>query len=182
MASDAYIQQLITRVIQKEGLYYVNHPNDRGGPTYAGITLSRLRSERGAHITAEDVKRLTESEVRKIYADAYFKRPRIGELPDSIVEFVFDGYVTSGTWAIKHLQQVLNDAGHQLRVDGVLGGLTLAAAEEAEKRMGADLLRALIVERTHFFFRIAAGRPDQNVFLRGWITKRAHDPFWKGAV
>lgn len=181
MSIDSVIDALIDRVFEREGTTYENVEHDRGGPTKYGITLGRLRSERGRDKTWEDVRDLTADEAREIYKDAYFRRPKIDQLPEEIVEFVFDTYVTSGTWAVKLLQYVLVDAGFDLTVDGEVGVETIEAAEMAQEGMGADLLRALIVERTHFFGRIVANSGAQGKFLRGWVNQRALE-FWRRAV
>lgn len=178
MTNDALIDELISRIFEREGRKYENVKNDRGGPTKYGITLGRLRTERGRHMTWQHVRDLTEDDAREIYRDAYFRRPRIDQLPDSIVEFVFDGFVTSGTWSIKFLQEVLRDAGFEITVDGEVGIETIEAAEMAVEAMGKDLLRAIVIERTHFFGRIVAGREDQGKFIRGWVDQRAH-AFWR---
>lgn len=178
MAIPAYINKLLDGIIEREGRTYENVKHDRGGPTKFGITLGRLRTERGKHITWEDVRDLTEDEARNIYYDAYFRRPGLEKLPEQIVPFALDFYVTSGTYAIKCLQNVLSDVGFDLTADGVIGPLTAEAAEAAQEAMGDDLLRAYIVERTHFFGRIVATRANQGKFLRGWVNQRSRT-FWR---
>jgi lysozyme family protein len=175
-----YIDTLITKVIDREGRAYENVANDRGGPTKFGITLGRLRTEWGRHCTADHVRNLTEEQARKIYRDAYFVRPRIDQLPEQIVEFVFDSYVTSGTWGIKFVQRVLADVGFDMPEDGVVSAEVVDAAEKAQAAMGRDFLRALIVERANFFGRIVANDGSQGKFLRGWINQRAAK-FWESA-
>lgn len=181
MATAERIEKIIDGILVREGSHYTNHPADRGGPTKYGITLGRLQTERGKHKTADDVRALTEEGAREIYRDAYFKRPGIDKLPDSIVEFAMDFYTTSGTWMTQRLQMLLNDLGFNLRVDGVIGAATADAARRAVDTMGDDFLRALIVERTHFFGRIVANDGSQRVFLRGWVNQRSHK-FWKEAA
>ncbi len=181
MSRESVIDELITRVFAREGTTYENVKHDRGGPTKYGITLGRLRTERGRHMTWQDVRDLTADEAREIYKDAYFRRPRIGELPEEIIEFVFDTYVTSGTWAVTILQQTLRDAGFDLSIDGVIGAQTIEAAEIAQRDMQHDLLLALIVGRTHFFGRIYANDARQGKFIRGWVNQRAYK-FWTAAV
>jgi lysozyme family protein len=171
------IQDILTDIIDREGRTYENVPGDRGGPTKFGITLGRLKTERG-HASWEDVRSLTETEARDIYYRAYFERPQIDNLPPEIQPFILDWYVTSGTWAIKGLQDVLRDLGIDLKADGVIGNLTLDAAQAAQDGMGEDLLRALIVERAHFFGRIVANDEGQGKFIRGWINGRIV-PFWE---
>lgn len=172
------INAIITKIIDREGRKYENVKHDKGGPTKFGITLGRLRTEFGRHKTWEDVRDLTEDEARQIYYSAYFLRPKIGELPPVIMEAVLDFYVTSGNWAIKVLQELLTDVGFDLRIDGVLGALTLDACDKAAEGMGEDLRRAYAVSRAHFFGRIVANNATQGKFLRGWLNQRAR-PYFK---
>jgi len=171
------IDALITKVIEREGRTYENVPGDRGGPTKFGITIGRLRTERGRNKTAEDVRNLTEDDARQIYRDAYIHRPKLDQLPQEILEFAYDWYTTSGTWAIKGLQDLLNDMGAGLAVSGVVDADTVDAAFAAQEAMGTDFLKAYVVERTHFFGRIVANSAGQGKFLRGWINGRSR-PFW----
>jgi lysozyme family protein len=178
MSIPPHVDVILDKIIKREGRTYENVKHDKGGPTKFGITLGRLRTERGRHMTWENVRDLTEPEARAIYYDAYFKRPRIGELHPVVMEAVFDCYVTSGTWAIKLLQQILGDLGFDVRVDGELGEETLDAVDKAADAMGDDLRRAYAVERTHFFGRIVANNSTQGKFLRGWINQRSR-PYFK---
>lgn len=177
MSIPDHINKLLDGIIAREGRTYENVKHDRGGPTKFGITLGRLRTERGKHMTWEDVRDLSEDEARQIYYDAYFRRPGLDKLPAQIMPFALDFYVTSGTWAIKCLQNVLSDVGFELTADGVIGPMTAEAAEAAQEAMGDDLLRAYIVERSHFFGRIVANDASQGKFLRGWLSQRAR-LFW----
>lgn len=173
-----HINSLISAIIEKEGSTYENVKHDKGGPTKFGITLGRLRTERGSKQTWEHVRDLTEQEAREIYYSAYFLRPRIDALPPSIIEGVLDFYVTSGTWAIKCLQDLLSDIGFATPATGVLDEETLDAADKAAAAMGDDFRRAYAVERAHFFGRICANSETQGKFLRGWINQRAR-PFFR---
>jgi len=173
-----HINAILTKIISREGKTYENVKHDRGGPTKFGITLGRMRTEFGKNQTWEDVRDLTEERARESYYRAYFLRPKIGELPPIIMEAVLDFYVTSGTWAIKCLQDMLNDLGFDLPVDGVLGEQTLDACDKAAEAMGNDFLKAYAVERTHFFGRIVANNSTQGKFLRGWINQRSR-PYFK---
>jgi len=175
------VESIIDDIIKREGRVYENVAHDKGGPTKFGITLDRLRTERGRHITWENVRDLTEKEARAIYLDAYYHRPGIDKLPVEMQSPVMDWYVTSGTWAIKGLQNLLRDIGFDVPVDGSLGADDYEATENALEAMGADLVSAYAVERTHFFGRIVANNASQGKFLRGWINKRSR-PYFKGGA
>lgn len=175
------VESIIDDIIKREGRTYENVANDKGGPTKFGITLDRLRTERGRHIDWQNVRDLTEKEAREIYRSAYYTRPGIDKLPEAMQSPVMDWYTTSGTWAIKGLQNVLRDIGFDVPVDGNLGADDYEATENALDAMGDDLINAYAVERCHFFGRIVANNATQGKFLRGWINKRAR-PYFKGGA
>lgn len=177
-----WLKDFITEIIEREGgLKYENVANDRGGPTKAGITIGRLRTERGRDKTVEDLKALTEDDIRQIYESAYYIRPRIHWLPDQIQRFAMDFWTTSGTNAAEYLQRLLVDVGFDLAITKEFDAETCEAAHMAQQAMGDDLLRAYVVERAHFFARINANDDSQGKFLRGWINGRCR-PFFKGSV
>jgi len=169
------IQEVITGIIKREGgVRYENVPGDRGGPTKGGITLDRLRTERGGKITAQDVQDLTEDEIREIYADAYFLRPRIDRLPKCLQVQVMDFFTTSGNWAIKKLQQMINDFDHKCDVDGKLGPQTIRLCWEITATAPEHVLNNAYVEaRATFYRRIVQSDASQGKFLKGWLN-RAH--------
>jgi lysozyme family protein len=169
------LDQMIDDVLKREGSVYENHPADSGGPTKFGITLGRLRTERGKHMTWLDVKNLTEPEARAIYKDAYYFRPKIDQLPDGAIEIaVFDWYVNSGTWGIKGLQKTLTAFGYKCDVDGAIGPQTVRQCYACLTKVPESVfLAAYLQERRRFYDRIVASRPSQRVFLRGWYNRVA---------
>jgi lysozyme family protein len=168
------VEQMIDDVIRREG-GFVNHPQDRGGPTNFGITQSTLSRHLGRPATIEDVRRLDPAIAREIYCQTYFERPRIGQLPVRIQPFVFDAAVNHGpARAIRFVQQVCNVAGFgPLAVDGACGPLTGRVAAAAERVMGDWLLAALVEERRNFYFALVEREPGQRVFLNGWLNRLA---------
>ena len=159
------IDDVLTEVIRKEG-GYVNDPADRGGATHMGITAGTLGRWRGLGraATPEEVKALTESEARAIYAQQYVVGPGFDNLPDWLMPILVDDGVLSGPkTAITTLQGVLN-----VPQDGVLGPKTLRAVATQDR---AALLRALVAARAVRFARIVERNPSQAKFLVGWITR-----------
>ncbi len=165
------VVRMIDDVLRREG-GFVNHPNDRGGPTHFGITQRRLAATRGHDVSVEDVRNMTVDEARRIYRTEYCTRPKIDQLPALVQPIMFDMSINHGPGtAIKLLQQVLNDIGNACSVDGGIGGETIACAKAAASAEGDALLDKLVERRIAFYEAIVAGDASQGVFLRGWLNR-----------
>ncbi|MEM7046976.1 MAG: glycosyl hydrolase 108 family protein [Pseudomonadota bacterium] len=165
--------QLIDDILRREG-GFVDHPADRGGPTNFGITQATLSTWLGREATTDDVRDLAEGTARAIYAQNYLTDPGIDTLPATIIPFVFDAAVNHGpAKAIRMLQRVLGECGHDVTVDGVIGPQTRRACEEVQAALDADFLSRLIDHRRAFYQSIALNDPSQKVFLAGWLNRLA---------
>lgn len=169
------VQSIIEEIIRREG-GYVNHPNDRGGPTKYGITQKTLSRYLGHQVSIEDVKNMTKETAYEIYERDYYKGPRLDTLPEEIRPVVTDASVLYGPKrAIMFLQNIVNEAGFgPISVDGVLGPMTRSKVLEAVEAMGPWFINAYVEERIMFCERIVANNPSQSVFLKGW-TNRANE-------
>jgi lysozyme family protein len=168
------VEQMIDDVIRREG-GFVDHPQDRGGPTNFGITQATLSRHLGRPASVDEVRQLSRNLAREIYRRAYFEGPGIGRLPGRVQPFVFDAAVNHGPGqAIRFVQRVCNAAGFgPLTVDGACGPLTERVAAAADRVMGDWLLAALVEERRNFYLALVARRPEQRVFLNGWLNRLA---------
>lgn len=156
-------EDVITEVLRREG-GYVNHAMDRGGPTNYGITIKTLAAWRGAPVTAEDVRALTEAEARDIYRREYVERPGLDQIADPLLRGLLVDYaVHSGPRrAIEELQRVAG-----VTVDGKLGPQTLSAV--AVK--GAESLRRGVLRARGRFLARLLSDPSQRVFAAGWLNR-----------
>ena len=175
---------MIDTILRHEG-GYVDHPNDRGGPTNFGITLATLRKERDdPSLTADDVKAMTKDEAKTIYRRSYYLRPGVDRLTPAVQPFVFDCAVNHGPRrAVRFVQSVCNQSGQLLKdiaVDGIMGPATAQAAAAVAIIMDDYFLAALVEERANFFRRIVEADDSQRVFLNGWL-RRAYS-FWPDTV
>ncbi len=135
-----------------------NDAVDPGGRTRYGI-------DQRSHPKI-DIGALTEAQARKIYYSEYWQKCRCGDLQDGFAEAVFDIAVNNGSFrAIKLLQQSLG-----VTVDGVIGRITIAAANRA----GRDELERLLLLRQSLYQAIALNNPKMKKYLRGW-TRRNND-------
>ena len=71
--------------------------------------------------------------------------------------------------AVISTQKVVNQVGKEkIRMDGVIGKMTIQAINDADEN---DMFAALIEERARFFRAIAKGKNEK--FLKGWLNRLA---------
>lgn len=126
---DAVFERSLAHVLEMEG-GFTDDPYDPGGPTNRGITLAVYAREKGATLTAdtmallvEELKRIPEATVRRIYLERYWLPAACPQLPAPLALFHFDAAVNQGVaGAARMLQQAVGVA-----MDGEIGPVTLAA-------------------------------------------------------
>lgn len=158
------IDEIIDDILEAEG-GYSNHPSDRGGPTKKGITIGTLSQYLKKDVTADDVKNLTDSEIREIYKEKYYQEPGFSFIVDSdLLGLVIDSSVQHGpVTVIRWLQRIVD-----VNQDGIIGKITESAIES---HGAAWLYRKLICIRVGYYFSIIADHPNQSVFARGWFNR-----------
>ncbi|MBT6274539.1 MAG: hypothetical protein HOI95_10445 [Chromatiales bacterium] len=168
--------KMIDDILRREG-GFVDHPNDKGGPTNFGVTLATLRRWRNdPNLTADDVRAMSIDEARQIYKSNYFLRPKIDQHPVELQPVMFDMSINHGPGAaIKMLQRELVANGQQCSVDGGNGSETITCTNNVIEAIGAKALVNKLVARRIAFYKAIVGRnASQKVFLRGWL-KRAEE-------
>ena len=164
------IDEMIADLIKREG-GYINHPNDKGGPTKYGITIKTLAAWRGHPVTVKDVKNLEKLEAEKIYRSVYYLRPGIYRLIDKKLQVLaFDFAVHSGaSKAIKTLQEILN-----LKMDGIIGPITAKAVNKylSAPNLHPQKLRQEYLKARHDYLdRMVAADHTQEDFDDGWDNR-----------
>jgi len=155
---------------------FVDHPMDRGGPTNCGITQATYdtwREDRGQ--PTRSVRELETDERAAIYLARYWLPANCQEMPWPISLLHFDAAVNHGLGRPRsHPRGSKTGANHLLQRalgvddDGIIGPLTLAAVRRTDPAL---LARDMILERLDFYRAIVAARPDQLVFLVGWLAR-----------
>ena len=167
MASLLYFAPLLKKL---EG-GFVNHPNDKGGPTNKGVTLSTFRKYFGKTKTVNDLKNITNEQWRYIFKKGYWDRWKADEIKNqSIAELLVDWTYCSGVYGIKYPQQVLG-----VVTDGVVGPKTIAAINNYPNQ--EELFNRLWNRRKKHYEDICKKNPSQKVFLRGWLNRLNHFKF-----
>jgi lysozyme family protein len=144
---------------------FVDHPKDPGGRTNKGVTqrvYTAWRARRG--LPHQDVRHITDAEVKAIYESDYWLPPRCDQLPARLDLVQFDTAVNMGVGrAVRFLQASVG-----CQVDGAFGPSTAKGAAEC------DLWTALTAycdAREAYYRRLAERRPELAVFLRGWLNR-----------
>ena len=107
----------LTHVLKSEGLWS-DDPQDSGGATMKGITLSTYREwKRNPHISKEELRVIPDEEVYNLYKELYWNKVQGDYLPAGVDYAVFDFAVNTGVGrATKLIQEAI-----VVTADGVLG-------------------------------------------------------------
>jgi lysozyme family protein len=150
---------------------YVNHPQDRGGPTKFGITQNSLAFHRRTSVSEKDVQNLTKEEAAAIYLSDFWNPIGIGKIQSKKAALIFFSHVvhTGPLTATKTLQKTLNDMGNQLFIDGIFGPKT----EIALNMVKDDVLfcRKFLQSVQIYYAMVCEKKPGQVCFLRGWLNR-----------
>lgn len=176
------VDRLIEELIDREG-GYVDHPDDRGGPTRFGITQSVARALGYSGAMAL----LPREEAAAIYRRLYWLRPGFDAIANrsrQVAAELFDTGANMGpAVATTFLQRALTALNRNARdypdlvPDGRAGPRTLAALDAFLKVRGQSggesvLLRALEALQGERYLRLAERRPANEAFLYGWLANR----------
>ena len=176
------VEQIAREIVAREG-GYVDDPDDPGGATNHGVTIGTMRNlgldlNGDGRIDKRDVRALTPTQAQQIFVEHYFRRPRLAELPAILQPSIFDMYVNAGTNSVKILQRLLTRMGFPASDDGIVGPLTIAAANEAAQAAPQHLADAYSIARRNYYYALADQRPASRKYARtkaggkgGWITR-----------
>ena len=168
-------------ILGKEG-GYVDHPNDKGGPTNWGITQATAR----AHGYTGDMRNLTREQALSILEADYWYGPRfdqVASVSSAIAAELCDTGVNMGpSVPVKWLQRWLNAFNNQqkpypdLVADGQIGPRSISALKSYLAARGKDgeevMLRALNCSQGQRYLELAEGRPANESFVYGWVKER----------
>ncbi len=180
----ASIDDLIEMLLRREG-GFVDHPDDRGGPTNFGITEATARAAGYAGAMRDLPRSLAADIYRKRYwRDTGFDR--VNALMPRIAAELFDTGVNMGpAVATGFLQRALNALNRRERdwpdipQSRVIDTATLAALKGLAATRGKAgetvLLRALEALQGARYIELAEARPANESFVFGWLAGRIGD-------
>ncbi len=176
------VRKIAEGIVAREG-GFVDDPDDPGGVTKHGVTIHTLRRlgldlDGDGDVDVSDLRALGRDRAVDIFLTDYFHKPGIARLPELLQPSVFDMYVSAGANAVKILQRLLRQMGHDVAVDGIIGPQTADAAQAAVRAAPGHLADASGIARRNYYFRLADARPASRKYARtrsggkgGWIKR-----------
>lgn len=149
---------------------YVDDPEDPGGETNKGITMSVFQhcahEILGIDPTSENLKGLTDAQAGIIYKARYWDKIQGDSMGfQDLANIVCDFFVNAGTHATKLLQHVLNGMGAHVVEDGVLGPASLEALLIL---VPVEVYRQYKQGRIQYYESLGQKFPK---FLAGWLNR-----------
>lgn len=180
--ADISVEQIAAQIVAREG-GWVDDPDDPGGATNFGVTIGTLQRlgldlDGDGDADVDDLSLLTADQAAGIFLDHYYRAPGIDRLPRPLQASVFDMNVNAGRNAVRILQQVLNDFGQPVDVDGVLGPHSWSAAHRVWQQAAGYLVDAYAIARRDYYYALGDARPVLRKYARrqdggkgGWILR-----------
>lgn len=152
---------------------YSNHPNDKGGCTMKGITISTFRKYYGKEKTCNDLKNIKDGEWLYIFEKGYWNPCKANEINNqSVANIIVDWAWHCGVkTVIKKIQKLLG-----VEIDGVIGNQTINAINSKKQD---ELFNSIYNEREKYYYNICSNNPSQKVFLKGWLNRLKDFEFTK---
>ena len=138
-------------------------PEDAGMITKFGVSLRFYKTIKPT-ATAEDIRNLTYEQAKNIFKEHFWDKAKCDLLPAGIAFVLYDTIVNVGiSQGVKFLQRVLG-----CRDDGIIGKNTVFIANSCciEKT-----INAFIELRENFYKALVEKKPNQKVFLKGWLNR-----------
>lgn len=134
---------------------------DLGGETKYGITKRSYPDV--------IIKTLTKAEAGQIYYVDWWRKYRMYSLQPLIGSKLLDVCVNvGGNRGIRLLQQSLAWCGETVAVDGIIGQITITAANSIDDESLTDTLKRCTVD---YYHHLVAEHPALIKFLKGWLNR-----------
>lgn len=166
----AKVELLAPKILKWEGLF-VNDPDDLGGATNMGVTISTWKQvgydkDGDGDIDVQDLKKISVDDVtNRVLKPHYWDRWQADKINNqSIANLLVDWVWSSGAWGIKQPQSLFG-----LTVDGIVGNKTIAYVNDYPDQK--ELFDKIMRSRYNFIDKICLSRRANMKFRRGWINR-----------
>ncbi len=152
---------------------FVNDPDDPGGATNKGITLSTFKAfakkDLGIEPTLDNLKKLTNEQASVIYKNNYWNKVKGDDINNgSIAYAIYDFNVNAGNNAITVLQKTLNELGANLTVDGKIGSMTIQTINSTGS---FSLFHTYQANRKKYYEKIIKKNSKLKKYKKGWFKR-----------
>lgn len=161
-------------------------PNDNGGATNFGISLRSLKTikdedgdgfldgdlDRDGDVDIVDIQNLSIQDAKNIYRSQWFERYGYRELENQeLINGLLALSVHAGPGRAHRILQTAISTHFPIKIDGLIGRKTLAAANHKKLQEGDRLVVEFKHETASFYRRIVERDRTQIKFLNGWINR-----------
>ena len=152
-------EKSFAEMIKSEG-GFVNNPKDPGGATNWGVTKAVWESWVKRMVTVDDIKKLTQEDVKPLYYQNYWLPVKADQLPTGVDFLVFSFGVNAGVGrATKVLQTSLGTV-----ADGQIGPNTMKKIQEADAK---NLIEKFSNAKISFYKSLSTFA----TFGKGWLNR-----------
>lgn len=150
-----------------------NHLNDEGGFTNKGITLATFQEFAAADLrvapSIANLKKITNEQANNIYKKRFWE-PIYGDQINSfsLAYALYDFHINAPGHAVELLQKSANKFGGNLLIDNKMGPKTIKFINSIEPKKLFDIYQKA---RVNYYVERVNKRPDQHVFLKGWLNR-----------
>ncbi len=156
-------RKLVPHLLKWEG-GFVNDPDDKGGATMKGVTLTTFRNFYGKDKTVDDLKKITDEQWTYIMKKGYWNKAGADAIDSqSVANAIVDWCYNSGTGILKRIQRIVG-----VKDDGIVGPKTIAAINS---KSPLPLFGAIKQDRIKFINGIIARDEKQKRFYNGWMNR-----------
>lgn len=168
----ANFKKYVPRLLQLEG-GYVDHPDDKGGPTNRGVTLRTYQDHFGQHKTVVDLKNLSHEEWEHIMKTGYWDKCKADQIESqAVAEITVDWCINSGMVGLRRVQELVG-----AKPDGIAGPITLSLINSSDPRLLFERIKAA---RNQFYINRVKLNPSQKVFMPGWMNRLGLFEYYEG--
>lgn len=168
MEDRLHFNDALNFVLAEEGGYN-NDPDDRGGPTYKGITQANFdKFMERRELSKRDVRTIRDDEIYEFYREGYWLEAKCFLLPKALSIIQFDSAVNhSPGQAVEFLQESI-----KVVKDGIVGPNTRAAITDRSWKKG--VICKYLALRKSFYYRIVEDDKTQKKWMGGWMNRLDH--------
>ena len=152
------------RLRKWEGSEFKVDPDDYGGATNSGVTLSTFRKVLGADKTVEDLQNMTYEQWYQVMKGYFWDKCKADQIRNqSVAEIFVDWCIHAGIGKIKLVQAMV-----EVNTDGIVGPKTLAAINNMSQQV---LHRKIKLMRAQRAIDQIYGNPSQMKYFNGFFRR-----------